>query len=72
MVRTAMKLPHTRAGWVKLYWLTRRRCPVCHGALSRDWALYDRGGLWCMPCGGVHLPEGFWNALRWNDGGRRA
>jgi hypothetical protein len=61
-----MRFPRTLKGWVKLFWLSLRLCPFCHSSLSRDWPLYDRGGLWCLRCGGVPLPEGVLNALRWN------
>jgi hypothetical protein len=62
-----VRLPRTIAGWVKLTWLTLRRCPTCHRVLQRDWPLHEqRDELWCIPCGFVRFPRGFWNALRWN------
>ncbi len=48
----------------RLFWITLRRCPECHGALVRDWPQYDDGRfIYCMPCGGMILPPGFWPAV---------
>ena len=61
-----MRLPRMISGWVRAFWLTVRHCPQCHNSLCRDWPMYDTGGLWCLPCGGINLPDGFFEALRWN------
>jgi hypothetical protein len=62
-----MRFPRTFKGWAKLFWLAIYRCPVCHGPLQQNWPLHKRGDeLWCLACGGVQLPRGFFNALRWN------
>ena len=66
-----MRFPRTREGWIALFWLTLRRCPKCHGHLLRDWPIYDTCGLWCMRCGGLNVPEGFFEALRWNKEAER-
>jgi hypothetical protein len=63
-----MRFPKTCNGWIALFWLTLRRCPRCHGPLCRDWPQYDTGGLWCLAGGGINVPEGFIQALRWNAG----
>ena len=66
--RTNMKFPKTLNGWIKLFWITLRRCPFCHGPLCQDWALYDDGrSLWCLSCGVVRLPKGFFRALKENE-----
>jgi len=61
-----IRFPRTREGWEVLYWLSRRRCPFCRKRLLQDWALYDRGDLWCLSCGGIQFPNGFWDALKQN------
>jgi len=67
MLSGRLRFPRTRRGWVTLGWLTLRRCPQCHGALSQDWPQYDDGvTLYCFPCGGAMLPNGIIRALEWN------
>jgi hypothetical protein len=61
-----MKLPRTLLGWKRLFWITCRRCVQCHMPLCRDWPQYDDGKLWCMSCGGIPHPHGFFHALAWN------
>jgi len=58
-----MRLPRTWRGWQRLFWLTLRRCPVCHSPLLEDWALYDTGEDYCAPCGYAIWPRGFLGAL---------
>ena len=59
--------PRTRRGWKALFWLSVGRCPLCHGALLRDWPLYDDGvTVYCMPCGGAMFPNGLLATLRMN------
>ena len=63
-----MRFPRTLLGWKRLFWITLRRCPKCHGSLCQDWPMYDSGDtLYCMPCGGAIIPRGFFTALRWNE-----
>lgn len=62
-----MKFPRTILGWKRLFWITLGRCVKCHGPLLQDWALYDDGvTLWCLACGGLPHPRGFFQALQWN------
>lgn len=63
----SLGLPRTLLGWTRLFWLTLRRCIKCHGPLLRDWGWYDDGEtVYCLSCGGLILPRGFFNTLRWN------
>lgn len=63
-----IRFPRTKAGWLRLFWLTLRRCPVDHAPLLRDWPLYDDGVTrYCFRCEGVsYWPTGFWHLLRMN------
>lgn len=62
-----MRLPRTKAGWKRLFWIALRRCMVCHERLVRDWPLYDDGGtLWCFRCGGLAHPRGVLRTLQVN------
>lgn len=62
-----LKLPHSLVGWKRLTAITLRRCPLCWGPLCRNWPQYDNGEtIYCLPCGGLILPRGFWRALAWN------
>lgn len=62
-----MRLPRTWLGWTRLFWLTLRRCVKCRGPLLRDWYQDDGETVYCLSCGGLMLPRGFFNALRWNQ-----
>lgn len=66
-MKRGMKLPKTWFGWKRLFWITLGRCPQCHRATIYDpWDYGLRDIVYCMPCGGVILPDGFFSALRWN------
>lgn len=68
-----MRFPRTLSGWRKLFWIALRRCMRCRGPLCEDWAPYDDGvTLWCLSCGGIPHPRGFFRALRWNAQGKGA
>lgn len=60
-----MKLPRTRGGWMALFWLTLRRCPIDHTALCADpWAFGKEPVLYCLRCEGWTVwPRGMLRAL---------
>ena len=61
-----IRFPRSKLGWTRLFWITIRRCPKCHGALIQDpWRPWDNT-LFCMPCGGGMYPNGFWHTLASN------
>lgn len=63
-----MRFPRTILGWCRLFWLTIRRCPICHSPLLHDLWLYDDGNhLFCLYCGGMRVPKGFFRALIENE-----
>jgi hypothetical protein len=67
---STLKLPRSRRGWLALFWLSLRRCPVHHERLLKDPWFGDPGTvLYGFCCDGVSVwPRGLLRTLRANKG----